>query len=336
MGRAVMTSRPSFTNQQLNAIIPNATVDSEFLYYSLRTRQEELLSLGSATGVRTPIMNKSAFGNLTLLMPPLEVQRMIASILSAYDDLSENNLRRIKILEEMAQSLYKEWFVDFRFPGHENAKMVDSALGMIPEGWEASTVGEAAELTTRGISPRYDDEGPMTVLNQRCIRNHQVDLAESRRHSGAFPPQKQVLLGDVLINSTGVGTLGRTAQVYKQVDACVVDSHVTIVRPLSSLETDYFGMAVIELEDYFELQGKGATGQTELGRDSIRVAPFLVPPQIIQQAFSTLVQPLRRLSVVLGERTDNLRQTRDLLLPKLIYGELDVSDLNIDVGEDTA
>jgi len=134
-----MTDRPSFSNQQINTIVPNGAVDPSFLYYSLRPRKQELLSLGAATGVRTPIMNKSAFCDLKVTLPPLPLQRRIAGILSAYDDLIENCQRRIRILEQMARALYREWFVDFRFPGHEDYPRVPSALGEIPEGWEVKT-----------------------------------------------------------------------------------------------------------------------------------------------------------------------------------------------------
>ena len=140
MGKSIVATRPSFTNQQLHTILPNDEVDSLYLYYYLCTQRVELLSLGSAAGVRTPIINKSAFGLLSIVVPPLPTQRKIASILSAYDDLIENNTRRIAILEEMAQAIYREWFVNFRFPGHENVKLVDSPLGMIPEGWEIGKV----------------------------------------------------------------------------------------------------------------------------------------------------------------------------------------------------
>src|SRR5208282_6546582 len=107
MGEAIMTAQPSFTNQQINTIVPSSKVEPSFLYYSLRPRKQELLSLGAAAGVRTPILNKSAFCDLKVKIPPLSVQHWIAGILSAYDDLIENNNRRIKILEEMAQMIYR-------------------------------------------------------------------------------------------------------------------------------------------------------------------------------------------------------------------------------------
>lgn len=146
-----MTDRPSFTNQQINTIVPNGNVDPSFLFYSLLLRKSELLSLGAATGVRTPILNKSAFCDIKVKIPVLPLQRRIAGILSAYDDLIENNQRRIKILEEMAQSLYREWFVHFRFPGHDKVKMVSSPLGSIPQGW-GGRFGDLVDLVILSLS----------------------------------------------------------------------------------------------------------------------------------------------------------------------------------------
>ncbi len=137
MGEVIMTDRPSFTNQQINTIVPDRTkVDPLFLYYSLRPRKQELLSLGATTGVRTPILNKSAFSDLRVVLPPMPVQRHLVGILSAYDELIENSQRRIRILETMARALYREWFVHFRFPGHGTIPRVVSPIGDVPGGWE--------------------------------------------------------------------------------------------------------------------------------------------------------------------------------------------------------
>ena len=110
----------------------------------LSTKKEHIKNI--AGGAATPIVSKSAFSDVFVEIPELIVQKKIACILSAYDDLIENNLRRIKILEEMAQTLYREWFVKFRFPDHQKVKMVDSPLGKIPGGWEVKRLGELIEL----------------------------------------------------------------------------------------------------------------------------------------------------------------------------------------------
>lgn len=265
--------------------------------------------------------------NLAVPAPDLATQRRIASILSAYDDLIENNTRRIAILEEMARRIYEEWFAHFHFPGHEGGRMVESELGPVPEGWGLSNLGELTEYINRGLTPKYDDEAAGLVINQKCIRDGRLNMEPARTQSKPIPPEKLIRFGDVLINSTGVGTLGRVAQVYETLDDCTVDTHVSIVRPIRELDQDYFGLALLRLSPHFERQGVGATGQTELSRGRIAETLVVVPPQKLQQDFGAMVRPIRKLAVVLGKKNANLRTQRDLLLPKLISGEIDVSAL---------
>jgi type I restriction enzyme S subunit len=332
MGKVVMTTQTSFTNQQINTIIPNDKVIPDFVYYGLSTRREELQLLGSV-GTRTPILNKSSFEKVNIYLPPLPTQHKIAYILSAYDDLIENNTRRIKILEEMAQTLYHEWFVKFRFPGHEQVKMVESELGLIPEGWNVFTIRDASSYINRGIAPKYDEHSNSIVINQKCIRDGRLNLELGRRHVKKVPQEKLILFGDVLINSTGIGTLGRVAQVYKNIPDCTVDSHVSIVRPGELVNIDYFGFTLLQLQPYFDKMGVGSTGQTELSRQSIADTNFLLPPRDLQETFSQVVSPMRHAIVGKFTKNSNLRQTRDLLLPKLISGEIDIENLEIDIGK---
>ena len=133
------------------------------------------------------------------------------------------------------------------------------------------------------------------------------------------------MLGDVLINSTGVGTLGRVAQVMEPLESCTVDTHVSIVRPSSDLDGEFFGLTMLSKQPHFETQGVGSTGQTELSRGRISETTILLPPKPLQDQFGELVKPMRQLAVRLQAKNGNLRATRDLLLPKLISGELDVS-----------
>jgi type I restriction enzyme S subunit len=159
------------------------------------------------------------------------VQRRIAGILSAYDGLIENNQRRIRILEEMARAIYREWFVLFRFPGHQKTELVTSPIGNIPQGWEVKKLGELTSFLSRGISPSYAEDGDSIVMNQKCIRDQRLTLDPARKQIKPIPADKRIRFGDVLINSTGVGTLGRVAQVYEKLVDCTVDTHVTIARP---------------------------------------------------------------------------------------------------------
>lgn len=155
------------------------------------------------------------------------------------------------------------------------------------QGWEEKKLGQVCELLNRGISPKYLEKNGLCVLNQKCIRNHQVSFEDSRRHDSAVKSvnsERYIQLGDVLVNSTGTGTLGRVAQVReKPNEDTTVDSHVTIVRPQKGLFfNDFFGYMLIHIEEEIKLSGEGCGGQTELAR-SVLAEKFNVKyPKSIQ------------------------------------------------------
>lgn len=309
--------------------------DAGFVYYLANSeivRKPAEKSMSGASGRQRAALESIV--DLEVPAPPLPTQRKIAAILSAYDDLIENNLRRIKILEEMAQNLYREWFVKFRFPGHEKARFVDSPLGKIPEGWEVTTINAVTSYINRGVTPKYDDSSTSLVINQKCIRDHKLNLIYARPHRSSVVNAKYVQFGDVLINSTGVGTLGRVTQVYEVLRETTVDTHVSIVRPACADDIDYFGLTMIDMESHFESLGAGATGQTELRRDRIGETEIILPPSELRKQFSEHVTSCRKMILNLLKRNVNLRLTRDLLLPKLVSGEVDVSELGINIPEE--
>lgn len=332
MGRSVMTSRPSFTNQQLNAIVPHQGVDGEFLYYALRTRQEELLSLGSATGVRTPIINKSAFGNLTLLVPSIGIQKRIASILSVYDELIDNNLRRMKILEEMAQSLYREWFVDFRFPGHENGKMVNSPLGMIPEGWETKNLSSLAVEVRDGTHPDSWDAGTCYVGLEHIPRRS-LALTEWGAIEDVSSSKLVFRKGDILF--------GKIRPYFHKVviapidGLCSTDAIVIRAKDPSQLSLVAGVVSSVKFVEHATATSQG----TKMPRADWKVLkqyPVAFATEATLRSYQDLASPLLQLMDRIVFQNRNLRSTRDLLLPELISGELDVSELDIDVGENAA
>lgn len=305
-------------------LTPTSAVDARYLYYWV-TRQDftDYLSL-HAKGAAYPAVSAEDIGNGEIRVPPLPVQRRIASILSAYDDLIENSRRRIKILETMARALYREWFVNFRFPGHEKVKRVKSTMGEIPEGWEVIKLSDLTSYINRGISPTYNENGDSIVINQKCIRDQQLNLEPARRQSKQIPTDKKIKFGDVLINSTGVGTLGRVAQVYQEIESCTVDTHVTIVRPNAGIDVDFFGICLLSLQETLERLGIGATGQTELGRSSIANIECGIPSIPLQQRFGIAVRPMRISIYNYITQIQNLRRTRDHLLPRLMSGQIDL------------
>lgn len=300
-----------------------------FMFHAFRSPFVQAGLARRSTGTTVKGIKQSELRQIELPCPPLPTQRRIAGILSGYDDLIENNTKRIKILEEMARALYREWFVHFRFPGHEKVKLVDSPLGQIPERWEVVEVSGITSMVKRGVAPRYVEEGGELVINQKCIRDDQLTLDRARRHVKEVPSERYVQVGDVLINSTGVGTLGRAAQVLVELQKTTVDTHVTIVRPSEAVRSTYFGMMCLSMQPVFDAMGAGSTNQTELSRTRVAALQVQLPPDSLQERFAALVDPWRDLTQVLLSENGVLREARDLLLPRLISGEIDVDALDL-------
>jgi type I restriction enzyme S subunit len=319
---AILAVPGAFPDSVVGFVADPQRADVRFVKYSLDILRAQMQGISRGTTQDNLSLDKLL--SFSLKVPPLREQRRIAGILSAYDDLIENCERRIRVLDKMARALYREWFVNFRYPGHERVPLVESRVGNIPKGWWVGSIGGAASFLSRGISPVYADDGPSIVINQRCIRDSRLDLGPARRQSRSVPDEKRVRVGDVLINSTGVGTLGRAAQVLEDLGACTVDTHVTIVRHSRSTDPAFFGLALLGLQEEFERKAIGATGQTELGRAAIGTTPLVVPTEECQRAFGQLVSPMRANTLLLQKRIHNLRKTRDLLLPRLLSGQLSV------------
>jgi type I restriction enzyme S subunit len=305
--------------------------DPHFLMYSMMgpVVQAELKRLGSGSTVehlRVPDCEK-----ITIPSPPLPDQRRIGAVLRSIDELIENNRRRAEVLEEMAWAIYREWFVKFRYPGHEDIPRVDSALGPIPDGWEVRTVSELSSIVTRGIAPKYADEAQWTVLNQKCIRDGRISMGAARRQDRHVAEAKQVRHGDVLINSTGVGTLGRVALYRRNRDHLTVDSHVTIARPVRESLNPWYGLSLMAKQTEFERLGTGSTGQTELSRGDIGAAQAVLPPDDLLAWFASAAGPMMTQADTLLEASESTAELRDLLLPKLVTGQIDVSELDLDV-----
>jgi len=287
-----------------------------YVYYLLKSIDFSRFNAGAGV----PTLNRNHLSGIKVKVLSGAHEDEIVKILAKYDDLIENNKRRIALLEESARQLYKEWFVRFRFPGHEHVKIVDG----VPEGWKNKEIGELSSYLSRGMTPKYDEEGEYTVINQKCIRNRLLSLGLTRRQSKEVKEEKLVRAGDVLINSTGVGTLGRVAQCWLDVEKCTVDTHVTIVRPKVEVSAMWFGYCLMELESVFEGMGQGATNQKELRRDLVASMRVLVPSVRLQSTFEEYAYKCSKQIVLLDEENARLSKARDILLPKLMSGELAV------------
>lgn len=200
----------------------------------------------------------------------------------------------------------------------------ESELGLVPEGWRVGNLGDNTIYLNRGISPKYLEEGGILVINQKCIRDFILDLTKARRHD---PVQRKIdgrelFVGDILVNSTGVGTLGRVAQVLSFNEAMIVDSHVTVVRASANITWNFLGLSMMLRQAEIENLGEGSTGQTELSRNKLAALKLIIPPKEILNAFDEITLPLRNRFSTNLEQAQSLSQIRDTLLPRLISGQL--------------
>jgi len=255
---------------------------------------------------------------IQLDLPELSIQKRLADILTAYDDLIENNQRQIELLEEAAQRLYKEWFVDLRYPGHENVPVVDG----VPEGWKKRKLIEETTILRRGISPVYDDNGRYTVISQKCIRHEIMDIEEARRQSKEYLPEMNLLDGDTVICSTGIGTLGRIGQIFGIYNDTTFDSHVTLVR--TKHYPNFFYHAIKAYEEFLMGMGRGSTNQQELYKSVIEDLEVLIPANQIIIWAESIFMKIHKQITSLRITIERLSETRDRLLPKLMSGEIAV------------
>lgn len=289
-----------------------------YLCYALNQQLQLLKTMSS--GSTTKFLTLGMLHGLDIPLPPIGVQEYIVSVLAAYDDLIENNQKQIKLLEEAAQRLYKEWFVDLRFPGYETTPIVDG----IPEGWEIGKVADFSDILRRGISPAYSENGPYVVINQKCIRNTVVDFSEARRQEKKFAPELNLVDCDTLICSTGAGTLGRVGQVFGNHPNTTFDSHVTLVRASNSDAKQYLYYYLKSMQQYLQSMGKGSTNQLELNRATIQELELLVPSLKIKKAFEGQAQPIHDQITALTTQIILLQEARNAMLPKLMNGEIEV------------
>jgi type I restriction enzyme S subunit len=314
-------------------VVNRSQYDPFFVYYVLSTFTEKVASI--AGGVATPIVNKTSFENITLLSPPLTIQRKIAAILSAYDDLIENNLRRIKILEEMAQNLYREWFVKFRFPGYEKVKFVDSPLGMIPEGWDIVKLSDIGRIITgktpsKAIKTNFGEYLPFIKTPDMHEGIFVFDTGESLSEQGATSQaNKSIPAGTICVSC--IGTIGivciatRPAQTNQQINSLILSNE-------KQREYIFFSLKAAK-QTLINLGANGAT-MGNVNKGKFEALKVVAPSEEYFTLFHLNSVSIFRQIYTLSAANKNLKKTRDILIPKLISGEVDVSDLNIKVSEE--
>ena len=307
--------------------------NGRFLYYLLKGNNNYITSFGS--GAVYEAINKDSVENLVFNIPDELTQQKISSILSAYDDLIENNTRRIQILEEMAQRIYKEWFVDFRFPGHEEIKFIDSELGKIPEGWEVIEVGKKFSTVLGGTPARVKDEywkgGKIPWINSSKVNELRIiDESEFITELGLQKSSTKMMPKRTTVVAITGATLGQISML--EIEACANQSVIGIYDT-KHLFNEYIYFKFCEIIDNV-ISKAGGGAQQHINKEIINTEKIVIPSRDIILKFNQIILPICELIKNLLLKNKNLHQTRDLLLPKLISGELDVSDLDIKIREE--
>ena len=352
-------------------------ITSEFLYYELIYIRKFLLHGAYDSTMKN--LTLEMVRDAEIRLPPISEQNVITDMLCALDNKIELNQQTNQTLEQIAQALFKSWFVDFD-PVIDNAlaagnpipdelqaraelrqrviseratnpklkplpddikqlfpsEFEESELGWIPMAWKVASLAELTTELRRGISPKYLEEGGIQVINQKCIRNHEVNFSLCRRNNPEIRKVtgRELLLGDVLVNSTGVGTLGRMAQINNLPEPTVVDSHVTVVRPdITKCPAHTFGQIMLTNERSVEALGEGSTGQTELSRKILSEQKVILPPITITSRIEKIFRSYAEKQISHSVQITTLAKLRDALLPKLISGELDISSAKLNLEQ---
>ena len=287
-------------------------------YFHTYEGQNKILSFANQTGVPALSQPLKNFKKIHLQLPPFEQQKKIASVIEAFNRKIECNQKINDNLMQQAVTIFKSWFVEYSpFDGIE------------PKEWETVNLEKITSLISRGIAPKYSDNSDQIVINQKCIRNHMIDLSQARTHTPKVINEKWLRFGDLLINSTGDGTLGRAAQVWFQPQNITVDSHVTVVRPAKENLIFYIGLWGVLHEREIESLHTGSTGQTELPRERLKALELHLPDNKTLDRFNTLIAPMTAAIISNQEENNRLTTLRDVLLPKLMSGEIDVSTIQL-------
>lgn len=296
--------------------------DARFTYYLTSSDAVVLPAINSMTGASgRQRADKRFIQRLKLNLPDLPTQERIADILSAYDDLIEANNRRIELLEQTAQELYKEWFVRFRFPGYEDVKFEDG----IPEGWEIKRMNKFCYVTDgTHDTPKPVDVG-VPLVTGRCISSGFVDFNAAYNisetdHEG-IKKRSGLKSGDILFSN--IGTVGNCCMVDYDREFSV--KNVIIFKPETMRDTAYlyYWMTSSTMQEIFGAQTNGASQQF-VGLTFMRRYKLLVPKDDILEAFVDKVLPIVEQKRLLHQKNLNLAAQRDMLLPRLMSGKLEV------------
>lgn len=305
-------------------IINNEDLLPEYLMMWFQRPEFDRYARFKSHGSAREVFDWAEMCNIELPIPSIETQREIVAEYNALQKRIELNNRLIQKLEETAQAIYRQWFVEFEFPNEEGkpykssgGEMIESELGPIPKGWNIEELVNVCNIITAGVIPNYTSESNHFVLGQRCIHDNEVDLTFARMHTF----KENCLLtkfGDILINSTGSGTLGRVGQIYFEPINLAFDSNMTLVRASKDEYIEYLGCLLSNKEALFAQISQGSTNQTRLYCSMIRPLLIMNPEYSVLSSFRHFVRTIRFYIQKQKREKTLLSETKSLLLSRMI------------------
>lgn len=322
---------PLAFNQDLKALRPKENFSSEFIFYSLYAQRENILQRAGEASHGTKKLPTQVIEDILVQAPSLNDQEKVVLFIRHYDDLIENNRRRIQLLEESTRLLYREWFVHLRFPGHEQLKVLDG----LPQGWLREPL-EAICIPKDGIQTGpfgsqlhqsdYTDDG-IPVVMPKDIANRRVSLQSIARIPESLANQlgrHRMQIGDTVYGRRG--DIGRRAFIGPRQDGYFCGTGCLRFRPDPAIVNPRYlfdQLGAPDTEGCIINRAKGST-MPNLSAGALKTVPILLPPKRIQESYAEAVEPTNSLIETLAEQNQKLAQARDLLLPRLMNGEITV------------
>lgn len=310
-GRIAINKIPLATNQACcNLTIDKSKADYEFIYYQLCTLYDKLVSLKA--GAAQPNLNARIIKNLEIIMPSLPIQHRIATILSRYDSLIENYQKQIKLLEEAAQRLYKEWFIDLHFPGHENTNIIDG----VPEGWEKKPISQLGEyLNGFAFKPSDWQKSGKPIIKIKEMGNG-VSNDTPRNNGERVPAKYLVKAGDLLFSWSATLMV-----IVWSGEEGWLNQHLFKVTPSKGIEREFLLQSISNTIEEFQNLTTGST-MKHIQRNKLDQVFVNVPNDEIMKRYSSIAEKERTEILHLSSRIRLLSEARDRLLPKLMGGEI--------------
>jgi type I restriction enzyme S subunit len=301
----------------------------EFLYYYLASSDIQTRLANLNIGVAQPSLKVPHLLSLEISLPPLPIQTRIVGILSAYDDLIENNQRRIRILEEMARSLYREWFVNFRFPGHEKVPLVNSPLGKIPEGWDVKKLKDVANVNRAQIKADTAPE-QLHYIDISSVSPGQIDAITTYNYAEAPGRARRVVQhGDILWSCVRPNRRSHVLVLHPALDTIASTGFAVLTASKVPFTFLYLATTTDDFVSYLANRATGAA-YPAVTAVTFESADLLVPTERLLHVFGDVTVPIAEEVNLLQQQTTNLRRSRDLLLPQLLSGAVMFDDVQLE------